>query len=130
MNTQFINPEGIARATGYSQVVVTDARKTVYISGQIGVTRDGIVQQGLRAQTVQAFENLKTALAAVGATFDNVVKMTTLIVNYKPEDRLTVREVRAQYLSATQPPASTLMGVQALALPEWLIEIEAIAVIE
>lgn len=130
MNTQFINPEGIAKPTGYTHVVATDARKTVYISGQIGVTPDGAVQGGLRAQTVQVFENLKTALAAVGATFDNVVKMTTLIVNYKPEDRLLVREVRAQYLSAAQSPASTLIGVQALALPELLIEIEAIAVIE
>ncbi|MCC7165723.1 MAG: RidA family protein [Anaerolineae bacterium] len=130
MNNQYLNPPGIAKATGYSQVVVTDARKTIYISGQIGLTPEGVVQQGLRAQTVQAFENLKTALASAGATFDNVVKMTTLIVNFKSEDRMIIREVRAQYLSATQPPASTLIGVQALAAPEWLIEIEAIAVID
>lgn len=130
MNIHFINPEAIAKPTGYTHVVVTEASKTVYISGQIGVTPDGTVQEGLRAQTVQVFENLKTALASVGATFDNVVKMTTLIANYKPEDRMIVREVRAQYLNAAQPPASTLMGVQSLALPEWLIEVEAIAVIE
>lgn len=130
MNIQFINPEGISKPTGYTHVVVGEGRKTVYLSGQIGVAPDGTVQEGLRAQTVQVFENIKTALASVGATFDNVVKMTTLVANYKTEDRLIIREVRAQYLSATNPPASTLMGVQALAVPEWLIEVEAIAVID
>lgn len=130
MNTTFLNPEGIAKPTGYTHVVTTDARKTVYISGQIGVDSQGHVESGLRAQMVQVFENLKIALASVGATFDNVVKVTTLIVNFKPEDRTTLREVRSQYFNADQPPASTLIGVQALALPELLVEIEAIAVIE
>lgn len=127
MNNQYINPDGIAPPTGYTHVVTTDARKTIYISGQIGIDPQGNVQEGLRAQTMQVFENLKTALASVGATFDNVVKVTYLIVNYKPEDRVIVREIRAHYFNAQQPPASTLIGVQALALPELLIEIEAIA---
>lgn len=130
MNNQFINPEGIAPPTGYTHVVATDARKTIYISGQIGVDPQGQVQQGFRAQTIQVFENLKTALASVGATFDNVVKVTYLIVNFKGEDRAVVREIRAGYLNATQPPASTLIGVQALAMPELLIEVDAIAVMD
>lgn len=130
MNIRHINPDTIAKPTGYTHVVVAEARKTVYLSGQIGVSPDGTLQEGLRAQTVQVFENIKAALASVGATFDNVVKMTTLIVNYKPEDRLIIREVRALYLNPAQPPASTLLGVQALAVPEWLIEVEAIAVID
>lgn len=130
MNNTFLNPEGIAPPTGYTHVVTTDARKTVYISGQIGIDPQGKIQEGLRAQTVQVFENLKTALASVGATFDNVLKVTYLIVNLKPEDRNIVREIRAGYFNPTQPPASTLIGVQALALPELLIEIEAIAAIE
>lgn len=130
MKNEFSNPDGISKPTGYTHVVTTDARKTVFISGQIGLDAQGNVQQGLRAQTVQVFENLKTALGSVGATFDNVVKVTTLIVNYKPEDRAILREIRSQYFSAQQPPASTLIGVQALALPELLIEIEAIAVLD
>jgi len=130
MNNTFLNPEGIAKPTGYTHVVTTEARKTIYISGQIGVDSQGHVANGLRAQTTQVFENLKTALASVGATFDDVVKVTTLIVNYKPEDRAVLREVRSQYFNAAQPPASTLIGVQALALPELLIEIEAIAALE
>lgn len=130
MNREFINPEGIAKPTGYTHVVTTDALKTVFISGQIGIDPQGNIKDGLREQTVQVFENLKTALAAVGATFDDVVKVTTLIVNYKPEDRAILREIRAQYFNTAEPPASTLIGVQALALPELLIEIEAIAALE
>lgn len=130
MSNEYLNPEGIAGPTGYTHVVTTTARKLVYISGQVGMDAQGKTQQGLRAQTIQVFENLKTALTAVGATFDDVIKVTTLIVNYKPEDRALIREIRTQYFNAAQPPASTLIGVQALALPEWLIEIEAIAAIE
>jgi enamine deaminase RidA (YjgF/YER057c/UK114 family) len=130
MKNEFLNPEGIAKPTGYTHVVTTDARKTIYISGQVGVDPQGNVKEGLSAQTVQVFENLKTALGAVGATFDNVVKVTTLIVNYKPEDRSVLREIRARYFNSAQPPASTLIGVQALALPELLIEIEAVAVLD
>jgi enamine deaminase RidA (YjgF/YER057c/UK114 family) len=130
MKNQFTNPPGIAAPTGYTHVVTTDARKLAFVSGQIGVDAQGHAQEGLRAQAIQVFENLKTALAAVGATFDNVVKVTTLIANYKPEDRILLREVRARYFNAQQPPASTLIGVQALALPELLIEIEVIAALE
>src|SRR3954466_13817716 len=110
MSNTYLNPEGIAAPTGYTHVVTTTASKLVYISGQVGMDAQGKTQEGLRAQTIQVFENLKTALAAVGATFDDVVKLTTLIVNYKPEDRAVIREIRSQYLSAGQPPASTLIG--------------------
>ena len=68
------------------------------------------------------------ALAAAGATFDDVVKITTYVVDYTPEMRSVIGEVRGRYLPAENPPASTLVGVSALAGPEWLIEIEAIAV--
>src|SRR6186997_460241 len=95
MNTQYLNPEGISKPTGYTHVVVTDARKTVYISGQIGVTSDGTVQEGLRAQTVQVFENLKAALASVGATFDNVVKNNMYVTDMS--NIQTLREIRLKY---------------------------------
>lgn len=130
MKNEFINPAGIAPPTGYTHVVTTDAPKLVFISGQIGIDAQGKIQEGLRAQTIQVFENIKTALASVGATFDDVVKVTYLIVNFKAEDRVLVREIRAQYFNGDHPPASTLIGVQALALPELLIEIEALAAIE
>ena len=83
----------------------------------------------MRAQTERTFENLKACLAAAGATFDDVVKITYYVVGLTAEHVPHIREIRKKYLSATNPPASTLVGVEALVVPDWLIEIEAIAVV-
>jgi enamine deaminase RidA (YjgF/YER057c/UK114 family) len=111
--------------------VASTPGKTIYVSGQVSVNERGeVVGKGdLRAQTQQAFENVKTALAAVGATFRDVVKMNLYVVGLKPEQVPVVRGIRAQYVNMEKPSASTLVGVSALVVPEWLIEIEAIAVI-
>jgi enamine deaminase RidA (YjgF/YER057c/UK114 family) len=82
-----------------------------------------------QAQTEQAFHNVSLALAAVGATFRDVVKTSLFVVGLKPEHVPIIREVRSRYVSPEHPPASTLVGVSALVGPDWLIEIEAIAVI-
>lgn len=128
---EFINPEGLASTPSYTQVVTARGGKTVFVSGQVATSVKGeIVGPGdLRAQTKQALENLKTALAASGATFADVVKMNYYIVNFKSEYLPMIREIRSQYLTGPKPPASTLIGVQALARDEFLIEIEAIAVV-
>ena len=81
----------------------------------------------LRRQTEQAFENLRLALAAVGATFQNVVNTRLYVVGLKPEHVPVIREVRSRYVDPAHPPASTLVGVSALVGAEWLIEIEATA---
>jgi enamine deaminase RidA (YjgF/YER057c/UK114 family) len=127
---QFINPYS-TKPSGYTHVVASQPGKTIYISGQIPVDESGALVGGndLRAQTVQVYENLKKCLTAAGATFNDVVKMTTYVVNYKPSDLTIVREVRKNYLSPDGPPASTLVGVQSLASEVYLIEIEAIAVV-
>ncbi len=130
MSSQFFNPSGISKPTGYTHVVTTNARKLVFISGQIGIDANGEMKGGLPAQTTQVFENLKVALAAAGATFNDVVKVTTYIVNYTPAARQTLNEIRAKYFNPQNPPASTLIGVSALALPGLLIEIEAIAALD
>ena len=80
------------------------------------------------AQTEQVMANLGTALAAAEAGFDDVVKIVTYVVDYRPEHRAVIGEVRGWYLPADRPPASTLVGVTALAAPEYLIEIEAVAI--
>ncbi|MDL1895194.1 RidA family protein [Anaerolineae bacterium CFX7] len=130
MSNQFINPAGIATPNGYTHVVTTDARKLVFISGQIGVDANGEMKGGLAAQTTQVFENLRIALAAAGATFEHVVKITVYIVNYTPAARQTLVETRNRYFHPQHPPASTLVGVSALAFPGLLIEIEAIVAME
>ena len=78
----------------------------------------------------QAFENIKKGLAAVGATFNDVVKTNLYVVGLKPEHVPVIREVRSRFVSAEHPPASTLVGVTSLAKDDWLIEIEAVAVVE
>lgn len=127
-----IRPDGLSNSPAYSHVVATTGAKTVYISGQVSLDAAGqVVGAGdLRAQTAQVMANLEIALAAAGATFADVAKITTYVVDYKPEHRAVIAGVRSPYFPEGAPPASTLVGVAALAGPEWLIEIEAIAVID
>jgi len=127
--TQFLKPEGIAPGTGYTHVVVTSPGKLVFIAGQIARDKQGnLVGKGdLRAQTVQVFENLKAALGAAGATFNDVVKINWYVKDYKPESLTALREVRSMYVNKDNPPASTLIGVASLAQEDYLIEVEAIA---
>jgi enamine deaminase RidA (YjgF/YER057c/UK114 family) len=131
MQTQFLDPPGLCPTFGWTHVVTAVAGKAVYISGQVAVNERGeVVGKGdLRAQTQQVFENIKTALAAVGATFRDVVKTNLYVVGLKPEHIPVIREVRGRYVAADRPPASTLVGVSALVGADWLIEIEAVAVI-
>lgn len=127
--TQFLKPDGIAPGTGYTHVVVTSPGKLIFISGQVARDKQGnLVGKGdLRAQTAQVFENLKTALAAAGATFNDVVKINWYIRDYNAEKLAALREVRNMYVNKDNPPASTLIGVAALASDEYLIEVEAVA---
>ena len=122
-----IEKEYIEPNEGFSQTVVvkTGNFKTLYISGQIG---DGA---NLEAQTIATFQNLEKQLQNCNATFKDVVKMNTYIVNFNPEADLPIfRKVRKQFLGNENYPASTLVGIQSLGKNEWLIEIEAIAVVE
>jgi len=128
---EFLKPEGLSPAPGYTHVVVTRPGKLIYVSGQVGADAAGkILANGdLKGQLTQVFENLKTALKAAGATFDDVVKINWYIKDYKPEYLPLVREIRDKYVNRNNPPASTLVGVQSLAREEFLVEVEATAVI-
>jgi len=129
----YLNPEGIPAGSGYSQVVIAEGSKMVFVSGQVPVNAEGEIvgKKDFQQQLTQVFENLKIALAAAGADFDDVVKMNYYIVNYKAKKHLDIiRNTRKKYLSAENPPASTWAGVQGLYHPDVLIEIEAIAVLQ
>ena len=104
----------------------------VFIAGQVAWDVKGeIVGKGdLRAQATQAYTNLKAALAAAGATTADVVKMNTYVVNFKSSDLPVIREVRSQFFPQENLPASTLVGVQALAVDGLLIEVEAVAMVK
>lgn len=128
-NMRFMNPEAIAKPGGYSHVVeVTGPGRIVYIAGQLGVKPDGKIAGDFRAQAVQAFENLKNALAAVGATFDDVVKVNNYLVDIKTNLPI-YREVRDKYANMAQPPASTTIGISALAREDALYEVEAVVML-
>jgi len=132
MERQFINPEGMNRPGTYTPVVTARGGKTIYISGQVALDERGQLVGGgdLKAQTEQVYRNLGLALKGAGAGFQDVVKITTYVVNYKPEYRSLMHEVRSRHFSGENPPASTLVGVQSLARPDILVEIEAVAVAE
>ncbi len=125
-------PDGLLHNAGFSQVVVASGTRSVHTAGQVSIDERGtLVGAGdLAAQTAQAMRNVGLALAAAGANYTDIVKITTYVVNYKPEHRTVIGQARAPFFAGGTPPASTLVGVTALALPEWLVEIEAIAVVD
>jgi enamine deaminase RidA (YjgF/YER057c/UK114 family) len=129
VTANFINPEVMHRPTGYTHVVEVTAGRPVYIAGQVALDPSGaIVGPGdIRTQTRQVFDNLQTGLQAVGAGFEQVVKLTYDLVD--ATQLPVVREVRDQYINIQQPPASTAVEVQRLVRDDLLIEVEAIAVI-
>jgi enamine deaminase RidA (YjgF/YER057c/UK114 family) len=130
--TSFLNPDGLNEPAGYTHVVVTERRKLAYISGQVAWDAKGeIVGKGdFRVQVTKALENLKIALTAAGATMDDLIKVNYYVVNLKPDQVRTIREVRSNYFSAEHSPASTLVGVTALAREDFMIEIEAVAAVK
>src|SRR5215510_3544486 len=129
---KFINPPTLATPRGYTHAVTATSGKMIFIAGQVAWDVKGeIVGKGdLRAQATQAYTNLKAALAAAGAATADVVKMNTYVVSFKSADLPVIREVRSQFFSQENLPASTLVGVQALAMDGLLIEIEAIAMVK
>jgi enamine deaminase RidA (YjgF/YER057c/UK114 family) len=129
--TEFLKPVGLAPAHGYTHAVVTKPGKLVFLSGQVANDPAGqLVGKGdLKAQAEQVFTNLKTALAAAGTSFDNVVKITWYVKGYKPEHLPLLRAVRDKYVNTSAPPASTLVGVASLFQEDYLIEVDAIAVV-
>lgn len=125
----FSNPEGIARPAGYSLVVdVRGPARLVLVAGQIGFRPDGTMPADFEGQAVAAFENVKRALAAVGATFDDVVKLNNYLVDIAA-NLATYRAVRDRYVNLANPPASTTVAVPALAIPGAIYEVEAMVVL-
>src|SRR3954447_6142377 len=124
---EHLRPSGLHHNPAYSHVVVASGARTVYIAGQVSTDEEGrVVGEGdLAAQTTQVMHNLGLALKAADASYANIVKIVTFVVGYKPELRAVIGQARSAFFEGMTPPA----GVSALAAPEWLIEIEAVAVV-
>jgi len=127
---QFLNPEGIFKPSTFSQIAITSGDTVVYISGQTARDeKSNIVAVGdVKKQAEKVFENLRVAVEAAGGSMGDIAKITTYVVGLKPEDRVWIGEMVKK--NFPKPPAHTLVGISALATPELLIEIEAVAVLD
>jgi enamine deaminase RidA (YjgF/YER057c/UK114 family) len=125
---RFLNPGTMHRPTGYTHVVEVVDGRPVSVSGQVALDSTGaLVGPGdIRAQARQVFDNLRAALEAVGATFEQVVKLNYYLVD--ATQMPVVREVRDVYLDPERLPASTAVEVRRLVRDDLLLEIEAVAV--
>ena len=126
MEMRSLNSDKAPAAVGnYSQAVeVTDARRMVFVSGQIPVDVDGNVPEGFDAQCRLTFENIRLQLAEADMTFDNIAKLTVVLSHYEYRDDL--RRIRKEVLGEHRP-ALTVVIAQIFD-PVWLLEAEAVAV--
>jgi reactive intermediate/imine deaminase len=130
MEKEVLRPERLPKPGGsFSQGVKVNARDIIYISGQVPVDSEGTLvgKCDIRVQAIQVFKNLEAVLEEAGAGFDNLVKLTTYLTDISYFK--TVAEIRTQFLKK-EFPASTMVVVKSLVNPDWLVEIEAVAVID
>ncbi len=125
---KYINPPSLSPPHGYTHLITVSGGRTIYIAGQAPLDQRGrLVGAGdFAAQVKQTFDNQKTALAASGANFSDVVEMTTHVTDMSQID--TYRKVRNQYMTGPLPTAS-LVEVKGLFRSDVMIEISAVAVV-
>jgi len=129
MKKTYLQSDKVSKPAGdYSHGLVIEGGKLVMIAGQVPWDVDQkLVSEDLGEQTRQVFENLKNMLAAAGATFADVIKLTIFLK--EREDFLVFKDIRAQYLTPPFPP-TTLLVVKDLARAEWKLEVEVIAMVD
>ncbi|GAB3962161.1 RidA family protein [Spirosoma harenae] len=135
MEKLFLNPVELPNwEQSFSQIVTvrSGSTKTIYLSGQVAMDQHNqlVGQDDLTRQAIQAFQNVEKALASVGSTTRDVVKLTIYVKDYKAADASSISEAFRNTFPHNHLPASTWLGVQSLALEGLLIEIDAIAVTE
>ena len=134
MAVELINPPGLAAPEAYAHMSIATGSRTVYVSGQVARDAQGrpVGAGDLAAQVEQVYENLITALAGVGGTFDDIARMTCYVVDWRPElmPQLIEGAMRVAGRRGISPIRPiTLIGVTALAEPDMLVEVEATAVL-
>jgi enamine deaminase RidA (YjgF/YER057c/UK114 family) len=131
MTLELINPEDLHTPQSYTHVIAATGSRLVFVAGQAADDVQGnLVGRGdLAAQARQAFANVGRALAAGGATPEQVTRITIYVVDHRPEYLPVISEARIAVFG-DHKPTDALVGVQALAEPGYLIEVEAIAVVD
>ena len=129
-NFELLIPNTMPKSVGYSQVATVTGGTIVFISGQVALDKSGNVvgKDDFKAQLEQVFENLKAAVEAAGGTFDDIIKLNSYVVDMS--HLADFREVRDKYVNVKNPPASTAVQVPRLFRPEFLVEVEAVAVVK
>ncbi|WCB91452.1 Putative reactive intermediate deaminase TdcF [Baekduia alba] len=122
---EFASPAGLPTPAGYSHVVGLPPGRLVWTSGQVALDATGAAPEGWEAQTRLVFENVGGALAAAGATFADVVKLSFFVTGVA--ELATVRAVRDEFVDTANPPTSSLVQVAGLIRPDLLVEVEAVA---
>jgi enamine deaminase RidA (YjgF/YER057c/UK114 family) len=135
MKLTHLNPPDLPDWSAFfSQVVIAEGSplRIIAISGQVGVDRRQVVSGdgGFAAQLDAAFWNLIEALSAASCSVADVVKLTIYVVGYTPEKAVAIAETVRRHFGRSPLPASSLIGVQALARPEFQVEVEALAIAE
>jgi enamine deaminase RidA (YjgF/YER057c/UK114 family) len=126
-NVRFVQPDTIFKTATYTHVVeIVGPGRLIYTSGEQGRDRDGNFPPDIRGQSIQALENIKAALAAVGATFDDVVKLNVYMLDLRQHQPIW-SEIKQQYVNRNAPPASTTVQVPLLTREGALLEVEAVA---
>ena len=131
MTLELINPAELSTPASYTHVVTATGSRLVFVAGQVADDAQGnVVGPGdLAAQARQAFANVGRALAAAGTAPQQVTKITIYVVHHQPEYLPDISAARIA-IFGDHKPADTLVGVETLAEPEYLIEVEAIAVVD
>lgn len=131
MTRTAINPEQMYNSVqfGFSHAVESSGKRTLHLAGQVAWDDAGeLVGPGdLAAQCAQVFQNLKKVLSEAGMRPADVVRLRTYVVDYSPDKLEVIGPAIAGFYGDSLPAANTLLGVSALAMPEFLIEIEATA---
>ncbi|RST08919.1 RidA family protein [Streptomyces sp. WAC07149] len=135
MAITLVNPEGLPTVDAYRQVAIAAGSRMVFVAGQVAWDADGATVGGddLAAQVERCYLNVATALAAAGGTFHDVAKLTVYVVDWAPEKMPALMDGIARAaaeLGVTPVPPGTLIGVAALDVPDHLVEVEAIAVLD
>jgi enamine deaminase RidA (YjgF/YER057c/UK114 family) len=134
MRSEKINPSDLYDSVGYgfSHAARQRGGSLLHLAGQVAWDKAGkLVGAGdLAAQTRQALANIRSVLAAAGASPADVLRLRTYVVNHSPEKLGPVLAEIAQFYGTALPAPNTFIGVNTLALPEFLVEIEATAVVE
>ncbi|MFT5133058.1 MAG: enamine deaminase RidA (YjgF/YER057c/UK114 family) [Gammaproteobacteria bacterium] len=133
-NLIYVHPKTLSPTVehSFSPLVVSRNTNTIYVSGQVARDLSGNIVGGddLEKQMVQALTNIKTALAEVGATMQNIARLEIYIVDYSSDKLPAYSAAMKQFFDSEHLPANTLLGIESLAFPGYMVEITATAVLD